>query len=155
MSDGNSGGDTGGHEELPADFPEWLTGGRHAHYTRPPRLALELSKCYPRIDNESELYRAGHREVVRQHDEGTTPEDMFRAFRDLVREAGGALPVALVDHPDGERLLADPAGDTVLEFGLDEDERMELRELSSSEVQNMPREELVALVERLKESLDA
>lgn len=150
MSDGRS----GEPDDLPAGFPEWLTSRRHAHYTRPPELAYELAECYPRIDNESELYRAGHREVVRQHEAGTTPEGIFRDFRQLVRDAGGALPVALVDHPEGDRLVADPGGDTVLELGLDEEERMELRELSRSEVRSMPRDELVALVERLKESLE-
>lgn len=139
--------------DLPEDFPEWLTTSRHAHYTRPPALAYELSKCYPHVDNESELYRNAHRDVVRQHEAGTTPEEIFRNFREMVREAGGVLPVALVERPDGDRLVADPGGDRVLELGLDADEHMEFVELAREDFEGMSRTELVDLLVRLQEAI--
>lgn len=140
--------------DIPDDFPEWLTRGRHTHYTRPPTLAYELSKCYPHVDNESELYRAGHRDVVRQHEDGTTPEDIFRNFRALVVEAGGALPVAVVEREGGNRLVADPGGDSVLEFGLDADDRMEFLERSREDFQDMTRAELVDLLVDLQAAVE-
>lgn len=140
--------------DLPADFPEWLTPERHTHYTRPPMLAYHLSRCYPNIDNESELYRAAHRDIVRQHDDGTTPESIFTNFLTMVRDAGGVLPVALVDRPGGDRLVADPGGDTLLEFGLDEDDEMEFRQLAREDFHEMTREELIDLLVSLRASLD-
>jgi len=140
--------------ELPDDFPEWLTTERHTHYTRPPLLAYQLSKSYPNIDNESELYRAAHRDIVRQNEDGTTPEQIFTNFLEMVREAGGVLPVALVERPDGERLVADPGGDTVLEFGLDEDDEMEFRELSREDFHDMSRDELIDLLVSLQDALE-
>jgi hypothetical protein len=116
--------------DLPEDFREWLTSERHTHYTRPPLLAYELSKSYPNVDNESELYRGAHRDIVRQNEDGTTPGQIFTNFLAMVRNGGGVLPVALVNRLDDERLVADPGGDTVLEFGLDEDDEMEFRALS-------------------------
>ena len=140
--------------ELPDDFPEWLTAERHAHYTRPPTLAYELSKAYPHVDNESELYRAAHRDIVRQNEDGTTPEQIFTNFLGMVREAGGLLPVAVVDRPGGDRLVADPGGDTLLEFGLDEDEEMEFRELSREDFDDMTRDELIGLLVSLQDAVE-
>lgn len=141
--------------ELPDDFPEWLTTDRHTHYTRPPRLAYELAQSYPNIDNESELYRAAHRDIVRQHQDGTSPEQIFTNFLSMVREAGGVLPVALVERSGGERLVADPGGDTLLEFGLDEAEKMEFRELSRADFHDMTRDELIDLLVSLQETLES
>jgi len=140
--------------DLPDDFPEWLTPDRHTHYTRPPLLAYRLAQSYPNIDNESELYRAAHRDVVRQNEHGTTPEQIFTNFLGMVRDAGGVLPVALVDRPGGERLVADPGGDTLLEFGLDEDDEMEFRELSREDFHDMTRDELIELLVTLQGTLD-
>jgi hypothetical protein len=140
--------------ELPEDFPPWLTTDRHTHYTRPPMLAYHLSQSYPNIDNESELYRAAHRDVVRQHRDGTSPEAIFTNFLSMVREAGGVLPVALVERPGGERLVADPGGDTLLEFGLDEDDFMEFKELSRNDFHDMTRDELVDLLVSLQDAME-
>ncbi|ACV48028.1 MULTISPECIES: hypothetical protein [Halomicrobium] len=140
--------------ELPDDFPEWLTAERHAHYTRPPTLAYQLSRAYPNIDTESELYRAAHRDIVRQHEAGTTPEQIFSNFLSMVRDAGGVLPVALVNRPGGDRLVADPGGDTLLEFGLDDDDFMEFRELSRNDFDDMTREELIDLLVSLQDAVE-
>jgi len=140
---------------LPEDFPEWLTDERYTHYTRPPQLAYDLAKCHSSIDNESELYRAAHRDILRQNKDGTSPEQIFTNFLTTVREAGGALPVALVERPGGDRLVADPGGDTVLEFGLTEDEEMEFRELSRADFDDMTRHELIDLLVSLQASLEA
>ncbi|MFB6308219.1 MAG: hypothetical protein ABEH35_02725 [Haloarculaceae archaeon] len=141
--------------DLPDDFPDWLEDGRHAHYTRPPELAYALSQCYPRIDNESELYRNAHRDILRQYENGTTPEAIFTNFREMVRQAGGALPVALVERDEGDRLVADPGGDTVLEFGLDEQRHMEFTELSREDFSAMSRAELIDLLVELQDALEA
>lgn len=140
--------------DLPDDFPEWLTAERHTHYTRPPMLAYELWKCYPNIDNESELYRAAHRDIVKQQKDGTSPEEIFSNFLSMVRDSGGVIPVAVVERPDGDRLVADPGGETVLEFGLDDSEKVEFRELSRDDFGDMTRNELIDLLVSLQEGLE-
>lgn len=141
--------------ELPEDFPDWLNRTNSRQFSRPPMLMYQLWKeCYPDqpFSSEDELLQMVLRNHLQMHTQGMAPEDIFRNLLAWIENCGGMAPIASFGDEDDRRLAAFGDG-RVLEFGLTEEQQMEIRELSREDFEEMSREELVERMMDVQESL--
>jgi len=136
------------------DVEKLLSPGSRVELRRSRELGRRHLSTYDvsLYDSEQDTIRESMRQRVRESKRGTSPETLFRQMYGMIEEHGGAIVFTTVD----DRVVPVTSGSEQLPwFGLDEEERMTLGEMSrgelleevAGEIEDLTRDEFVRILE--------
>lgn len=134
--------------------PDWVKDTRERNFSWAPENVRELAQYYPTATSEGHLFRLALADTLRKHRQGVTPEDIYQDFTELVGEAGGAVPVTVVERDGEQRLAVDGGkGERVVEMRVTDDVA-KFVEMDRAAFEEHTREEMVEMLEAVRDAID-
>lgn len=140
----------------PEDIDDRVIDAPRITFTRDKEFAHAYVSAFPPevFESEQDIIEQILIERIVQENRGTKPESIFQALKENLEQAGGQL--VITEHENGGIVIHHP-GDHLTWLGLDEDDFMDVQDISRGKLMGELEDELESmsteeLVESLKEN---